>query len=222
MHTLALTLFLGLGFHLVQASFYQLHAFDTVHVGVLGSNQATVVIVPSPDETFSLNASQSGVAFSVTDGTLYLSQAVTVKTLLDGLLHDQDDDGVQTGAIYVEVGGLLAGVVSDTTNDVVVGDKFSSGGFTASLTTIGKLIVLGITTPFTSACNTGCVDSCSSLPCSSPDFRFSVAPPGNKSVAAPRFEMSPNDMVKNLLNLAKLKRVAPRKEQLCSRSRMPS
>ena len=157
MHMLAVTLFLGLGVHLVQASFYQLQSFDTVHVGVLGSNQATIVIVPSLDQSFSLNANQSGVAFSVIDGTLHLSQVATLKNVLDDLLHDQNDDGVQTGTITIEVGGPLAGVMSDTTNDVVVGDKFSSADFTASLTSTGKLVVLGLTTPCTTAWNTGYV-----------------------------------------------------------------
>lgn len=154
MLVLALTLLLGLGLHHAQASYYQLQSFDTVHIGPLGNNEATVVIVPSLDQSFSLNASQSGVAFSVNQGTLHLSQVTTIPSILDDLLHDHDD--VQTGAIYIEVGGPLLSVISDTTNDVVVGDKFSAPAFSAMLTNAGKLVVLGITTACTNAWNTGC------------------------------------------------------------------
>ncbi|BDA47796.1 hypothetical protein COCOBI_11-0530 [Coccomyxa sp. Obi] len=151
-----LTLLLGLGLYSVQASLYQLPPFDIVHIGPLAllNDEATVLIVPSLDQTFSLNATQSGVAYIVSDGTLQLNQVSSLPNLLDDLLHVDDED-VQTGTIVVEMGGPLLGVLSDATNDVVVGDGFSAPGFTATLTSTGKLVVLGISTPSTTVWNTG-------------------------------------------------------------------
>lgn len=151
-----LTFLLGLGLYSVHASLYQLPPFDTVHIGPLIGDQATVVILPTLDQTFRLNASQSGLSFSVSDGTLQLNQVSSLPDLLDKLLHlDDEDDTVQTGTIVVEMGGPLLGVLSETINDVVVGDRFSSAGFAATLTSTGKLVVLGISTPSTTLRNTG-------------------------------------------------------------------
>jgi hypothetical protein len=155
MHGLSLTLFLGLGLLSVEATFYGLPPFDTVHVGNMGQNQATIVILPSADQTFGLNATQSGITYSVSDGTLQLNQVATLDKFLDDLFHESDEQEVQTGAIYVEIGGPLQGVLSDTTNDVVVGDRFSAPSFAATLTCTGRLVVLGITTPQTTIWNTG-------------------------------------------------------------------
>lgn len=152
----ALALLLVLALYSVQASLYQLPPFDTVHVGPLVGDEATVLLLPSLDGAFSLNATQSGVAYSVSDSTLKLNQVSSLPNLLDDLLHvDDEDDPVQTGLIVVEMGGPLLGVLSDTTNDVVVGDRFSSPGFAATLTSTGKLVVLGISTPSTTLWNTG-------------------------------------------------------------------
>lgn len=157
MHGLFPTLLLGLGLFSVEASFYMLPPFDTVHVGNMGQNQATIVVIPSADQTFGLNATQSGITYSISDGTLQLNQVATFNKFLDDLFHEPDEEEVQTGVIYVEIGGPLQGVLSDTTNDVIVGDKVSAPSFAATLTSTGRLVVLGVTTPQTTIWNTGCV-----------------------------------------------------------------
>ena len=82
-------------------AFYPLSQFDTVKIDDLQSNRATLLIVPSFDGTYSLNASMQGLNYTVNAAThiLELSQVALeldpVSTLLDDVLRSTHDEEQQ-------------------------------------------------------------------------------------------------------------------------------
>ena len=74
---------------------YPLSPFDTVKIDDLQSNHATVLVVPSLDGTYSLNASMQGLSYTVSPAshTLELSQVALeldpVSSLLDNVFHEE-------------------------------------------------------------------------------------------------------------------------------------
>ena len=80
---------------------YPLSPFDTVKIDDLQSNQATVLVVPSLDDTYSLNASMQGLSYTVSPvtHTLELSQVALeldpISGLLDDVFHDKHDEEQQ-------------------------------------------------------------------------------------------------------------------------------
>ena len=145
----------------IPADSFDLPPFTAVHIQDLPHDTATILITPSPDGSFSLVATQKGLAFQVTpDGVLQLSQAVPMQSLsglIDDLLHLDDPDAPanEGGTVYIQAGGRIDTLWSEAGNDVVLGGAFTSSGFGAKLTGTGKLIVLNVSSPVTSAWNTG-------------------------------------------------------------------
>jgi hypothetical protein len=145
------------------ADSFTLPSFAAVHIQDLGHNTATILVTPSPDGSFSLDASQKGLTFVVSpDGVLTLSQAVPMQSLgglLDDLLHLDDPDAPPStndgGPMNIQIGGPLSAVWTEAGNDVVLGGSFASPSFSAKLTGAGKLVVLNVSSPSTSAWNTG-------------------------------------------------------------------
>lgn len=75
---------------------YALSAFDTVQIDNLLNNEATVVITPSFDGSYSLNASMPGLSYTVntqTD-TLELSQQALALDPVSGLLSEVMQPGI--------------------------------------------------------------------------------------------------------------------------------
>lgn len=173
-----------------------------MHVQDLHPDTATILITPSPDGSYRLNASQKGLSFLVTpDGILQLSQAVPMLSLpglIDDLLHldDPDASANEGGTVYIQAvhadkiacicdictwgivlaalqkhpwqlgkgetqifhftpGGPVNTIWSEAANDVVLGGAFRSPGFAAKLTGTGKVVELNVSSPSTSAWNTG-------------------------------------------------------------------
>ena len=80
---------------------YPLSPFDTVKIDDLQSNHATVLVVPSLDGTYSLNASMQGLSYTVSPAalTLELSQVALemdpVSSFLDDVFHDGHNEEQQ-------------------------------------------------------------------------------------------------------------------------------
>ena len=77
---------------------YPLSPFDTLKIDDLQSNHATVLVVPSFDGTYSLNASMQGLSYTVSlaTHTLELSQVALeldpVSSLLDDVFHNEHSE----------------------------------------------------------------------------------------------------------------------------------
>lgn len=143
---------------LCSADFFRLPPFDTVAVQPLGHNKATILLSPSSDGSYTLNATQKGLSFTVTSGTLELMQGDTngVNSFLDDLFSKQEGDEIdQQGVVYVGVGGPLTEINSAADNDVVVGSNFTTASFAAKLSGSGNLVALTVLTPKTVVENTG-------------------------------------------------------------------
>ena len=140
---------------------FDLPPFSALHIQDLKFDIATILITPSPDGSYSLNATQKGLSFQVTpDGVLQLSRAVPMQSLpglIDDLLHLDDPDAPanEGGIVHIQAGGPVNTLWSEAGNDVVLGGAFRSSGFEGKLTGMGKLIILNISSPITSAWNTG-------------------------------------------------------------------
>ena len=76
---------------------YTLLPFDTVKINDLQGNHATLLVVPSCDGTYSLNASMQGLSYTVNPATdtLELSQVAfeldPVSSLLDDVFHRNEE-----------------------------------------------------------------------------------------------------------------------------------
>ncbi|CAL5229042.1 g12291 [Coccomyxa viridis] len=147
---------------------FALPTFDTVHIDNLLNNEATVVVTPSFDGSYYLNASMPGLSYAVNTqtNTLELSQQPLgldpVSGLLNEVLHPgiyQEDEAAANSTagelIIIALASPLRALSSSTSNDVVVGSNFTTDGFTSQNSGTGKLIVLAIFTNATSVINAG-------------------------------------------------------------------
>ena len=75
---------------------YALPAFDTVQIGNLLNNEATVIVTPTFDGLYYLNASMPGLSYSVNPQTftLELSQQLLAVDPLSGLLNEVLHPGI--------------------------------------------------------------------------------------------------------------------------------
>jgi hypothetical protein len=76
---------------LCSAEVYDLPDFSVVRVEQLANDNATILIAPSAAGSFTINATQAGFSFAVTNGVLELSQSGfdAVQSFFDELLGEQ-------------------------------------------------------------------------------------------------------------------------------------
>lgn len=88
-------------------SIYGLPAFDAVQIDNLLGNDASVVVAPSVDGSYYLNASMAGLSYSINPDTktLALSQVALqldpVTSLVDDLFHTQDKQQQQPAGKHI-------------------------------------------------------------------------------------------------------------------------